>query len=1075
MNNIKDQELPKTTAWVFSYEEKGELQQISVKISQLCSDEGFIIGRNQIKPHVSIEHDSLSKAHCRLFINEQGRLHVVDLKSSHGVFINEQRLEQGQTQVLDGGDKLRLAECSITIVSPLQQKDDALTHLSGERKIIFSPVSHQPIHKIKNEIQQGKTVEHQATFIENIMTFGARKPWVSFLLVLLITAISILGLLNLKLDTSYDSMLDKKDPDIPVYNQVIKEFGSDNLVLIYYQHDNLFTADKLKIVNDVTSELQQLEIIEKVESLATTLSIRNSDYGLAINQLISSLPETEADIATIKDNALYSPLIRGNYLSKDGKKAAIIVTLRPTFNEPEFNRKAYHSIEEVIKPLRTEFNYVFQMGNPRVNVEFEQGIFSDLTKITPLAVLVLITSIVLMLRTSMAAILPLITSSLSIVWALGFLGYCGIPINLLTAILPALIIVIGSTEDTHLLTAYLQGIAKNNDQQRFPAIRFMAIHVGLPIFITSFTTTIGFLSNGLSDITLIKHFGISSAFGMVANLLATILVLPLLLQLFGPKKSRITTEISTDKNWITIFIGFIERASENNPQKIIAITTTFILVFGFFALKVTASNDPLSFFKSDNEIVANSQSLHDNLAGMQVFFVTIHAAQDKNFRDPLELRKLEAIQHFMDNQGIYDKITSINDYLKLINREVHNSKPEFYIIPETQSLVEQYLMLFQRNDLKRVLNNDSRVANLIVRHNISDSATLNSYLDELNNNIQVILKEENTFSLTGKNLMVNKAAESLFNSQINSVALLIIIICVLMSILYSSLTAGLVSLIPNIIPVVIMFGTMGLLGIPLNPGTAIVSVIAIGIAIDDTIHLLSTYNKECRVDGDQIAAARRAVKIEAIPVISTSLALAFGFLILLASRFNIIAQFGLLSALTMIVAMVSDLLITPVLFKNIRLVSLWDVMTFNVREVFTKSEIFADMSPFQIKRVILLSQVREYHPGEIVIQQGDVGDKLFIVIAGESEIILHEEGRKKLIARLGWGEIFGEAGYAGNATRTATVRVPINSHPLQVIMLNQQQVQSAMRFYPRLHAKLNSNICKILAQRLLERTQLGFQ
>ncbi|MDQ7091179.1 MAG: cyclic nucleotide-binding domain-containing protein [Methylococcales bacterium] len=202
------------------------------------------------------------------------------------------------------------------------------------------------------------------------------------------------------------------------------------------------------------------------------------------------------------------------------------------------------------------------------------------------------------------------------------------------------------------------------------------------------------------------------------------------------------------------------------------------------------------------------------------------------------------------------------------------------------------------------------------------------------------------------------------------------------------------------------------------------------------------------------------------------MALASGFLILNASQFNIIAQFGLLSALTMIGAMFSDLLITPILFKRIRLVSLWDVMTLNVQQVFTKSDIFSDMSPFQIKRVILLSQVREYQSGEIVIQQGDLGDKLFIVIAGNAEIVLYKVKTEISIAHLCWGEVFGEAGYAGNVKRTATVRVPENGPVLQVIMLNQQQVQSSMRFYPRLHAKLNSNISKILAQRLLERTQM---
>jgi predicted RND superfamily exporter protein len=1065
------QQLAENSLWIFLYEHNGAWQQFSVKSKQLRSDQGLIIGRKQPRPNLNINHHSIAKAHCRLLIDRNHQLQMIDLGSNEGVFINEHRLEQGQRQVLNTNDQLRLAKLGLIIIPPPQPP---LTVNNNNPKLeTKSPVNPSTLLRSRPEI----SVDHPITLIEQIMTFGARRPVISLLFVLLITALSVFGLFKLELDTRYDSMLDKNDPTLPIYHQVIEAFGSDNLVLIYYQHAHLFNADKLQRVIDVTNALRGLTIVEKVESLVSVLNISHSDQGLVIKPLIGTLPETAKASAKLKEIALHNPLIQGHYLSKDGTKAAIIVTLKPNVNQADFNRKAYDTLEKVIEPLHTEFDNVFQMGNPRVNVEFERGIFSDLLNITPLAILILIASIVLMLRTFMAAILPLITSGLSIIWTLGLLGFCGIPINLLTAILPALVIVIGSTEDTHMLTAYLQAISTNK-QQRFPAIRFMAIQVGLPIFITSFTTIIGFLSNSLSSITLVQHFGISSAFAMLANLLVTILMLPLLLQFFGPKKSNITTDLGSNQHWTVIFICFVERISEQHSQKIIIITTIFVLIFGFFALKVTVSNDPLSFFKADNKIVSDSQTLHQNLAGMQVFFVTIHAAQGTDFREPVELKKLEAVQDFMEHQGAYDKILSINDYLKLINQKAHPSKSDAYRIPDTQLVVDNYLTHLQRNQIKKVLSDDYYIANIIVRHNLSDSATLNRYLAQLSDNLSLQLGTTNKFSLTGKNLMVNKAAETLLSSQIKAITWLILIICIVMSLLYSSLTAGFVSLIPNIIPVVIMFGTMGLLGIPLNPGTAIVSVIAIGIAIDDTIHLLSTYNKECRVDGNQIAAARRAVRIEAIPVISTSLALSAGFLILMASHFHIIMQFGLLSALTIIGAMLSDLFITPVLFKRIRLVSLWDVISLDVRQIFTKSDIFAQMTPFQIKRVILLSQVHEYQVGEIVIQQGDIGDKLFIVIAGEADIILNEQGHQQLIARLGWGEVFGEAGYAGyasNTTRTATVRVSKHGQPLQVIMLNHLQVQTAMRFYPRLHAQLNSNINKILTQRLVERTQIDHQ
>ncbi|MBL6985964.1 MAG: MMPL family transporter, partial [Methylobacter sp.] len=923
------------------------------------------------------------------------------------------------------------------------------------------------------EASHGKNIELQSAAIEKIVTFGAKKPVITFLIAVFLTAVTGYGLLGLKVDTSADSMLSSNDPMLPAYQTVVKEFGSDNIVLVHYQGDELFTPQKLKVLDEVTYALQNLDIVEKVESLSTVLSIRDNGSGLEIAPLINTLPESKEEIAAIKSNAMYSPLIKANQLSEDGTKAAIIVTLRPSFRESEFNRDAHALIEKTIQPLQAEFSHVFQVGAPRVNVDFAVGLGDDLLFLTPLAVSVLIISIMLMLRTSVAVFIPLITAGLSIIWTLGILGYCGVPLNLLIAILPALVIVIGSTEDTHMLASYLQGLKENNSSERFPAIRFMAIHVGLPIFITSFTTMIGFLSNTISDITLIRDFGIASSIAMLANLVTTVLLLPLLLSLFGPKQAKMTTDIASSKAWEARFVRFIENAIEFHQVKILSVAAVSVLVFVGFATQITVSNDPMSFFKPDHKLVIDSQTLHEDLAGMQVFFITVEAAQHADFKDPAELKKIEFIEQAMAKQGVYDKVTSVNDFLKLVNQEMHQGDKAFYTVPQSRELVEQYLLLFQRNDLERVISADGRRVNLVVRHNLSKSDELNTDLAMLTNQINQALGDSNRFYLTGKNLMVNKAAESLFTSQQYSLVLLIVVIGILMSLLYSSVTAGLVTLIPNLIPVVIMFGTMGLLGIPLNPGTALVSVIAIGIAIDDTIHILSTYNKECRIDGDQNAATIRSVRIEAIPVISTSLALMAGFLMLQFSSFQIIAQFGLLSALTMLVAMLSDLLITPVLFKRIRLVSLWDVIALNLdKQALAKSAVFADMSPFQIKRVILLSKMREYKPGETVVQQGEMGSELFIILSGTVEVTYHDGDHEKLIAQLGWSDSFGEAGYAGNVARTASVIVSEGSEPLRVVMLNQDQVESAMRFYPRLHAKLNHNISKALARLLAGTTQM---
>lgn len=911
-----------------------------------------------------------------------------------------------------------------------------------------------------------KSVEYDSQLIERIMTFSARKPLLSCLFLLCLSLISLGGLSELKLDTSTDSMLSVHDPMIPVYNEVIKEFGSDNISLIHFQHPQLFSIEKLKILEDVTYALQDLAAVEKVESLFTTISIRDSEWGLEIAPLINSFPETEEELATIKDNALYSPLLRGNQLSADGTKAAIMVTLRPSFRDPEFSSQVYQQLEATIAPLRSEFDQVFQMGTPRIDHDFSTGIFADMPKLAPFAFSSLILCLIVMLRTWLGVFLPLLTAALSILWTAGLLGYMGIPVNLLISILPTLIIVVGSTEDTHMLSSYLQGLNETK-QNRFLSVRFMATRVGLPIFLTSFTTIVGFLSNTLSDITLIKHFGMASSLAMFANLIATVLVLPLFLSWIGPKKSEITEDIVDSGHWLAGIITGLERLTQYHEKKILYLFALCSLCCMALMTQISFNNDPLSFFKSENKIIADSQVLHENLAGMQVFFLTLHAPLNTDFKDPLQLQKIEKIQQTMQQQGVYDKITSINDYLKLVHREMHQGQAEFYRLPESRDLVEQYLLLFQRNDIERVISADAKRVNLIVRHNISNSSLLNEHLTQLKQQIEQF-NAGGRYSLTSKNLMINQAAETLFVNQQQSLVLLILVVCVLIAFLYSSITAGIVALIPNIIPILVMFGAMGLLNIPLNPGTALVSVIAIGIAIDDTIHILSTYNRECRLDGDQNAAMNRAIRSEAIPVISTSIALAIGFFSHIFSSFHIITQFGLLSALTMLVAMLTDLLLTPILFKRIRLVSLLDILEFKMGKLnFDRSPLFADMSRMEIKRMILLSQVNEYKAGETVIQQGKADDTMFVILQGRVEVIVEYDGQEKKIARLARkGDTFGEAAYAANVPRTASVRVTKDSEPLRVILLNQEKVSATLRFYPRLHAKLNHNISKLLAQRL---------
>jgi hypothetical protein len=356
---------------------------------------------------------------------------------------------------------------------------------------------------------------------------------------------------------------------------------------------------------------------------------------------------------------------------------------------------------------------------------------------------------------------------------------------------------------------------------------------------------------------------------------------------------------------------------------------------------------------------------------------------------------------------------------------------------------------------------------MIVRHNIHDSHILKEYLEELEWEVDGIVDADISFHMVGQNLMVNRAAEFLLRAQLEGMAMLLVVIFIMMSLMYVSIRGGIISLVPNLVPIILTFGTMGIFGIPVNPGTATVAVIAIGIAIDDTIHLLARYSEESRRTPDRHEAVRKTVNHEAIPVISTSVSLMAGFMLLLLSDFSIIAQFGALSALTMLFAVVADLLITPLLIRNVRLVGLYEILGLNVgKEVLHGSPLFAGMSSYQIRKAILLSGMREFKAGDLLVEQGTTGQDMYLVLNGKVDVLVRtDDGTRIKVSEMSEGNFFGEVGFVSETKRTADIEATSDG---KLLIFNADQLQQIMDQYPRIASRLVLNISRVLGGRLAD-------
>jgi len=896
------------------------------------------------------------------------------------------------------------------------------------------------------------------------LMLGVNNRLATFLFLVLITCMTGLGLPKLRVDTGFDSLISDTDPDAPVYDRIAREFGSDNRTIVYVRDPDLWSPDKLAALEELHYVLEGLDFVERVEDLFSLRSIRGAGGKIDSRIFLQEAPKDQASIDRARADALYNPLIVGNFVSVDGNVTAMLITVREDHDDVRFDRRVNQALEDVLKPARSVFQEIFQVGPPRINAELKTILIDDLTLLGPLSAFVLVVAIFFFLRSGFAALIPLVTSGLSIAWTFGMMGWTGIPLNILSAMLPSLVIVIGSTEDTHMISSYFHGVSQTEEDHRAFATRFMLKHMGVPLFLTILTTAMGFGSNVFSSIDLIQHFAIASTFAILANGVITILFVPMILTTMGPRRSR----LFQDKERVTglpgLFVRLFGFTKRRFPRSILVLTAILCAFFVYHASTLYVTNDPLSYFQEDQPLIQDTRKINRDLSGIKVFFITLESDQDKAFQDPKNIEKLITIQSFLKKQGIFDRSISLADHLSLVNREFHGGDADYFVTPKRRELVAQYLLFFHRRDLESYVSHDFRRANIVVRHNVSDSNTLNRHIRELKEVVSNVAGGQMNAYVVGENLMINAAAESLMITQVKSLAILLCVIFLMMSAMFTSFKGGLISLIPNLIPIILMFGFMGLLEIPLNPGTAMVAVIAIGVAIDGTIHLFSRYIELCRRTSDYEEAVAITVREEATPMVATSLALALGFGILIKSNFTVIAQFGALSAATMLFALFANLLITPIIMTRIRLVGLFQIFALSMhKEVLEKSPLFDGMSNYQMRKAILISELNEFEAGELLVEQGTIGRSMYLIMSGEVDIIRRSESTAKSVAVLGAGQVFGEIGYIQETQRTADVRALTR---VEALRFDYMKLKKDLKFFPHIVANLNFNISCILGERL---------
>ena len=717
---------------------------------------------------------------------------------------------------------------------------------------------------------------------------------------------------KVKMDFSIEQLFSQNDPVINRFLNFREEFdGVDNRIFLLYESDDPFSYKNLELNKKMVYAFENIEGVSKVTSL-TNIELFTESGEYLLSPVYENIPKSIDSLNIAKERILSSDLLKNYLISEDGKVAAILIEVSDSFNEHESRESIVKQIDEL--QLGTDWTW-HQTGLPIIRTRYVQYMIADnITFLIPvLSMLILLLS--LLFRSLVGLVLPLIVVLLTIIWTLGFMTATGITINIISYIIPTLLMVVGISDSVHFLVKYYKTLHLLGDKRE--ALTQSLQKIGTAIFLTSITTAIGFGALSMVNIEIVKEFGIFTAMGVFFAFIITVLFIPSTLMLLGKTpKTKLEAysrgyRVKIVKKLITIVRG--------HPKKII-FTGITITIIGFFgALQINPHSKLLDDLRPGNTLLEDMRLAEDRMGSVLPVEIIITVDENENFQDIQDV----AVISFTDELASYiskipeiGKVVSVSDYLKAINQAMNDGDKSFYQVPLSREIISQYMLLYD-SEFNSLINSDLTKLRIASQIKDIDSRRSAEIEKELNTYIASVIPEGITAEVTGTAFLALRTNNYLVKNLLGSFLVALIIITFLMIVLFRSVKMAFISILPNIIPMMVMAAVLGFLQIPLRPATAMTFAVAFGIAVDDTLHYLIRYRME--LSKQHYRQANDSTMLgTGIAMMSTTAILSAGFLVLILSQFTPTVEFGMLSVITIVTALIGDLTFLPALLSQIK-------------------------------------------------------------------------------------------------------------------------------------------------------------
>jgi len=732
---------------------------------------------------------------------------------------------------------------------------------------------------------------------------------------------------GIRLDPSEEPLLPVGDLSREVYADAVRNFGDDDVMVIGMDTDDgVFTADALTALRRITEHIRRLPGVRATDSLidATAFRYDAADDVLSVEPFIDVVPSDAETLARLRTQALADRLYPKTVVSRDGRTAAINVSFR-TMTDGEFVAAGLDdAVHEILAAETTPGRRFFVTGRQHVKARAADVMVHDVFRLIPLAVAVGAGVAWLISGSFRAAAVPVGASLIATLWTFGVLAATGQALNLITIILGPMLICVGSVYGVHVLARYDVLASALGDTRRAAAA--CIADVVLPVMISGVTTIIGFAALLVSAQPAIREFASYSVLGVSAMSLVAVTGIPALSSLLpGPPTTRAAAGnlAARFSRWlgqaIDRFLDATGTFATTHPMPILVAWTLITLASAAAIPFIVVDTDYLSFFDARSDVRRDFARASDRLVGAVPIYLTLNGTGEGAFREPANLQALERLQRLVDQVPGVSATLSVVDVLAIMHRAIERDDPAAERLPTTRNEIADLMFMVPKNKLRRFANaNHSRV-NLLVRTAESGSAEVAALRHRLEEAITAAhLPADVTPVITGNTIVFTQASDGIAGNQLTAMALTAATILVLVWASFGSLRVGLVAMVPNIAPVIVFFGLLGAGLADLSLPTSLIGSVALGIAIDDTSHFIVNYQRIRERGVASAAAAAQCLRELGTPIVTTSLMLTTGYLVLLLSGFATLRQFGWLSALTIQICLWGDLLMLPALLTRVR-------------------------------------------------------------------------------------------------------------------------------------------------------------